>query len=31
MTIPITQKLVEKKYDLYHSLINDALGKCFDR
>ena len=31
MTMPITQELVEKKYDLYHSLINDALGKCFDR
>ena len=31
MTMPITQELVEKKYYLYHSLINDALGKCFDR
>lgn len=31
MTMPITLELVEKKYDLYHSRINDALGKCFDR
>ncbi|TLU85834.1 MAG: polyprenyl synthetase family protein [Chlorobium sp.] len=31
MTMPITQKLVEKKYSLYHKKINDALGKCFDR
>ncbi len=31
MTLPITQELVEKKYHLYHSRINDALGACFDR
>ena len=30
MTIPITQELVEKKYHLCHSKINDALGHCFD-
>lgn len=31
MNLPITQELVEKKYTQYHSIINDALERCFDR
>ncbi len=31
MNIPVTLQLVEKKYRLYHSRINDALGRCFDK
>jgi len=26
----VTQQLVENKYHIYHSRINDALGRCFD-
>jgi len=31
MNMPITQELVEKKYRLYHSRINSALGACFEK
>ena len=31
MNMPITQELVEKKYSLYHSKINEALASCFDK
>jgi geranylgeranyl diphosphate synthase type II len=31
MNIPLTQKLVENKYRLDLSRINDALGRCFDK
>lgn len=31
MNIPVALQLVEKKYHLYHSRINDALGRCFDK
>jgi geranylgeranyl diphosphate synthase, type II len=31
MNMPITQELVEKKYHLYLSRINKALGSCFDK
>ena len=31
MNMPITQELVEKKYRLYHSKINEALASCFDK
>jgi len=31
MNMPITQELVEKKYRLYHSKINAALGACFEK
>ncbi len=31
MNAALTQELVENKYGLYLSRINDALGKCFDR
>jgi geranylgeranyl diphosphate synthase, type II len=30
ITMPITQELVEKKYNLYFSKINTALWKCFE-
>jgi len=29
MNMSITQELVEKKYRLYHNLINEALASCF--
>jgi geranylgeranyl diphosphate synthase type II len=31
MNMHLTQELVEKKYHLYHSRINDALGACFEK
>ena len=31
MNMPLTQELVEKKYHLYHSKINEALAACFDK
>ncbi len=31
MNMPLTQELVEKKYNLYHSKINEALAACFDK